>query len=159
MIQLLLVWAIHVSLSYLIFHYKNYWRINRRHSSLIVSSKGMFVNNDSTSRPAIYRLWSWLTTSLAKSKKFFTVNSLVVSGDKIGFRYLANKYVGVFIADKIGLNFGVLLTTVLCTLGLPYKIPGVVPTGQILSNSFSEIFSSFLSTLKRSFSLLSKLTM
>ena len=28
-------------------------------------------------------------------------------------------------------------------LGLPYRIPGVVPTGQILSNSFSEIFSSF----------------
>ena len=52
-----------------------------------------------------------------------------------------------------------LLTTVLCTLGLPYRIPGVVPTGKILSNSFSENFSSFLSTLKRSFSLLSKLTM
>ena len=34
-----------------------------------------------------------------------------------------------------------LLTTVLCTLGLLYKIPGVVPTGQILSNSFSENFS------------------
>ena len=31
--------------------------------------------------------------------------------------------------------------TVLCTLGLPYKIPGVVPAGQILSNSFSEFFS------------------
>ena len=62
-------------------------------------------------------------------------------------------------ADKIGLNFGVLLTAVLCTLGLPYGIPGVVPTGQILSNSFSGIFSSFLSTLKLSFSLLSKLAM
>ena len=31
--------------------------------------------------------------------------------------------------------------TVLCTLGLPYKILGIVPTGQILSNSFSEFFS------------------
>ena len=49
--------------------------------------------------------------------------------------------------------------TVLCTLRLPYKMPGVVPTGLILSNSFSEIFSSFLSTLKRSFSLFSKLIM
>ena len=53
---------------------------------------------------------------------------------------------GVFIADKIGRNLGALLTTVLLTLGLPYKKPGVVPTGLILSNSFSEIFSSFLSS-------------
>ena len=95
----------------------------------------------------------------SKIKEFFTVNSLVVSGDKMGFKYLANKYVGVFIADKIGRNFGVLLTTALCTLGLPYKMLGVVPTGQILSISFFENFSSFLSTLKRSFSLLSKLIM
>ena len=100
-----------------------------------------------------------MTTSSAKSKEFFTVNSLVVSGDKIGFKYLANEYLGVFIADKIGLNFGVLLTTVLCTLGLPYRIPGVVPTEQRISNSFFEILSSFLSTLKRSSGLLSKLTM
>ena len=73
-----------------------------------------------------------MATSSAKSKEFFTVNSLVVSGDKIGFKYLANKYVGVFIADKIGRNFGALLMTVLCTLGLPYKMLGVVPTGLIL---------------------------
>ena len=66
-----------------------------------------------------------------------------MSGDKIGFKYLANKHVGVFIADKIGWNFGVLSTTVLCTWGLSQKIPGVVPTGKILSNSFSENFSSF----------------
>ena len=76
-----------------------------------------------------------------QDKNIVTVNSLVVSGDKIGFKYLANKYVGVFIADKIGRNLGVLLATVLCTLRLPYRIPRVVPTGQILSNSFSEIFS------------------
>ena len=44
--------------------------------------------------------------------------------------------------------------TVLCTLGLPDKMPGVVPTGQTVSNSFSENFSSFLSTLKQFFSLL-----
>ena len=49
-----------------------------------------------------------------------------MSGDKIGFKYLANKYVGVFITAKIGRNFGVLFL-------------GVVPAGQILSNSFSEI--------------------
>ena len=74
-------------------------------------------------------------------------------GDKIGFKYLTNKLVGIFIADKIGQNLGVILMTVLCTLGLPYKMPGVVP------NSFSEIFSSFLSILKQSFSLFFKLIM
>ena len=75
------------------------------------------------------------------------MNSLVVSGDKVGFKYLTNKYVGVYIADKIGRNLGVLLTTCLCTLELPYKMPGVVPTGLILSNSFSEIFSSLMNEL------------
>ena len=80
-----------------------------------------------------------------------------MSGDKISFEHLANKYVGVFIADKIGQNCGVLLTTVLCSLGLPCKIAGVVPNWQILSNYFSKIFSSFLSTLKRLISLLFKL--
>ena len=69
------------------------------------------------------------------------MNSLVVSGEKRRFRYLANKYVGVFIAVKIGQNLGVLLTTVLHTLGLPHKMSGIVPTGQILLNSFSEILS------------------
>ena len=82
-----------------------------------------------------------MTTSSGKLKEFFTVNSVVVIGDKIGFKYLPNKYIGVFIADIISQNFGVLLTTVLCTLGLPYKVPGVVSTGQTLSNSFSEFFS------------------
>ena len=75
-----------------------------------------------------------------KIESIFHSKSLVVSGDEIGFKYLANIYVGVFTADKIDLNFGVLLTTTLCTLGLPYKIPVVVPTGQILSNSFSDFF-------------------
>ena len=57
-----------------------------------------------------------LTIYSAKSKEVFTVNSLVTSRDKIGFRYLASKYVGIFVADKTGWHFGVLLTTVLCTL-------------------------------------------
>ena len=78
-----------------------------------------------------------------KIKKHFTINSFVGSGAKIGFKYLAKKYVGVFIADKVGRNSGVLLTTILCTLGLPYKMPGVVATGIILANSFSEFFLHF----------------
>ena len=58
-----------------------------------------------------------------------------MSDDKIGFKYLASKYLVVFIANKIGRNSGLLLVTVY-TLGLPHKIQGAVPTGQILSNSF-----------------------
>ena len=50
-----------------------------------------------------------MKTSSAKPKEFFAVNLLVVIGDKIGFNYLASKCVGVFIADKISWNFGVLL--------------------------------------------------
>ena len=58
-----------------------------------------------------------------------------MSDDKIGFKYLASKYLVVFIANKIGRNSGLLLVTVY-TFGLPHKIQGAVPTGQILSNSF-----------------------
>ena len=82
-----------------------------------------------------------MATCSTKSKEFFTVNSLVVNGDKIAFKDLANKYVGVFIADKIGLNFGVLLTTILCTLELPYGIPGVAPAGQIKYHSILTFYS------------------
>ena len=41
---------------------------------LMVSSMGMLVNNDSTSRLAIKKLWSKLTTSLAKENKSLTVS-------------------------------------------------------------------------------------
>ena len=49
----------------------------------MVSSMGMFVNNDSASRLAIKILWSKLTTSLAKENESLTVKSLAVSGHKI----------------------------------------------------------------------------
>ena len=71
-----------------------------------------------------------------------TVNSLVVIRDKRGFKYLANEYVGVFIAYKIDLNLGVLLRTILCTLGLLYEILGLNPTRQALSNFFLKFFSN-----------------
>ena len=63
-----------------------------------------------------------MTTSSAKSNNFFTVNSLDVGVGKVGFEYFANNYLGVFIADKIGWNFGVLLAIILCTLELLYKM-------------------------------------
>ena len=70
--------------------------------------------------------------SSPKSKEFFTVCSLVLSGDKIKFACLASKYVGALKADKIGWNLGVLLTAIWCTLKLPYKLLREVTTGQIL---------------------------
>ena len=63
--------------------------------------------------------------------------------EKIKFRYFADKYVGVFIAHKIGRNFRLLLMTVLCTFGFPYEMPAVVPTGQILSKFFQKFFPHF----------------
>ena len=81
-----------------------------------------------------------MTTSSSKSKELFTWYSLEVSGDKIGFRYLSNKYVGIFIADEIGQNLGVFLTNAWRTLRLPYKMTEKVLTGQILFLKFSPHF-------------------
>ena len=50
------------------------------------------------------KVWLQLTTSSAKSILKVKVNSLVASGNKIGFKYFADNYAGVFIADKIGLK-------------------------------------------------------
>ena len=63
-----------------------------------------------------------MTTSSAKSNKLFIVNWLDVGVGKVGFEYFTNNYLGVFIADKIGWNFGVLLAIILCTLELLYKM-------------------------------------
>ena len=87
-------------------------------------------------------------TVLQHNQDNFSVYLLLVLGDKIGFRYLAKEYVGVFITDKILRNFWVLLATVLCTLELPYAILGEVPTGQILLNYFSENLSSFFENIE-----------
>ena len=73
--------------------------------------------------------------SLAKLKESLTVNSLSVKGFKIGIKNFARSYPEVLIAERIGLNLGILSTTGLWTFGLPYRILGLEPTGQILSNS------------------------
>ena len=95
----------------------------------------MLVNNDSTSRLAIKRELSYFVISLAKLKESLTVNSLWVKGSKIGIKNFARLYPGVLIAERIGLNLGILSTTGLWTSGLPYRIPGLEPARQILSNS------------------------
>ena len=114
----------------------------------------MPVNNHLMSRIATWKLWSQLATSSAKSKEFSTGKSLAVIGENRKFEYIINKYVGAFIASKKGRNFEVLFTTALFTSRLLYKMPGEVPTGQILRNCLFKISSSFLNTLKRFFSLL-----
>ena len=73
----------------------------------------MLVNKDSTSRLAIYSELSYVVISLAKLKESFIVNSLLVSGSNTGTKNLSKTklYPGVFIADRIGGNFGKLLPT------------------------------------------------
>ena len=78
---------------------------------MIVSFNGMLLNNDSTSRIAICSNLSYVAISLAKVKESLTVNSLWVRGSSIGIENLAILYSGVFTADKIGRNFGKVLTT------------------------------------------------
>ena len=94
----------------------------------------MLVNSDSASRLAIKRKLSYFVISLAKLKSFLTVNLLWVKGSKIDIRNFARLYPGVLIAERIGLNLGILSTTGLWTYGLLYKIPGLEPTEQILRN-------------------------
>ena len=74
--------------------------------------------------------------------------SLTVKQDKIGTRNFASLYVGVLIADRIGRNLGMLLVTVFCTFGRPYKIPGLDPIGEIFSSSSLEILFYFFKFLK-----------
>ena len=79
----------------------------------------MLVNKDWTSRLAMYNELSYVGISLAKLKESFIVNSLWISGSSIGIKNLAELYPGVFIADRIGWNFGTLLIMGLWILGLP----------------------------------------
>ena len=87
--------------------------------TLIVSSNGMLVKRDSTPRLAMKRSEFWSAISLENSKLFFTVYILVVIDSRRGTRNLASLYVGVLIADVIGLKGGQLSTNCLQTLQRP----------------------------------------
>ena len=93
------------------------------------------LNCDSTCRLAIKRELSYFAISLAKLKESLTVNSLWVKASKVGIKNFARSYPGVLIAERIGLDLGVLSTTGLWNFGLPYRIAGLETTGQILRNS------------------------
>ena len=62
-------------------------------------------------------------------KESLIVHSLVVRGSSIGTKNFASLYVGVPMADKIGLKDGRPSVTILRTLAKPYIIPGLEPEG------------------------------
>ena len=64
----------------------------------------MLVKKDSTSRLAMESPGSWSGISLENSKLFFIVYILPVIGSRRGTRNVASLYVGVLIADIIGLK-------------------------------------------------------
>ena len=69
--------------------------------------------------------------------------SLVVRGSRIGTKNFASLYVGVPMADKIGLKDGRPSLTILWTLAKPYIIPGLEPEG--LKSLYCSMEISFLS--------------
>ena len=79
----------------------------------------MLVKRDSTSRLAMKTLGSWSAISLENLELFFIVYILVVIGSRRGTRNVASLYVGVLIADIIGLKGGQLSTNCLWTLQRP----------------------------------------
>ena len=78
-----------------------------------VSSNGMLVKRDSTSRLAMKSSWVLISNFFSKFKTVFSVYILVVIGPSSGTRNLARLYVGVLIADIIGLKGGQLSTNCL----------------------------------------------
>ena len=100
------------------------WNKFSSHRS-IVSCKGMLVKSDSISNLAIASSKSKLWSSSANVKESLIVYSLVVRGSSIGTKNFASLYVGVLMADKIGLKDGRPSVTLLWSLAKPYIIPGL----------------------------------
>ena len=73
------------------------------------------------------------------------VYSLVVRGSSIGTKNVASLYVGVPMADKIGLKDGRPSVTILWTLAEPYIIPGHKP--ERFKSLCCSMENSFLSLL------------
>ena len=91
----------------------------------LISSNGMLVKRDSTSRLPMKNSQNFSE----KTNRSFKVYSLLVNDFKLGIKNFANLLVRVLTADKIGGNGGQLSTLHLSTLQSPYIIPGLVPTG------------------------------
>ena len=89
----------------------------------------MLVKSDSISKLAITSFKSKLWSFSAKVKESLIVYSLVVRGSTIGTNNLASLYVGVPMADKIGLQDGRPSLTILWTLAKLYIIPSLETEG------------------------------
>ena len=101
-------------------------QISHTHRS-IVSCKGMLVKSDSVSKLSIKGSESKLCCSSANVKESLIVYSLVVRGSNIAIKNFASLFVGVLMADKIGLKDGRPSVIILWTLAKPYIIPGLEP--------------------------------
>ena len=89
----------------------------------IVSSSGILVKRESTSRLPIKNSESCSTISSAKAKESFTIYSLLVKDFKIGTRNFGNFLLRVLIFDKIGQKDRQLSIISSGTLQSPYIIP------------------------------------
>ena len=85
--------------------------------------------SDSISKLAIKSLESKLWSSSGNVKESLIVYPLVLRGSNIGTKSFESLYVGVPIADKIGLKDGRPSVTILWTLAEPYIIPVHEPEG------------------------------
>ena len=75
----------------------------------------MFGNRESTSMLPIKKSGCWSTTSSAKWKESFEVNSLAAKSFKIGSK-ISHKVLGRSFQSKIGQNGGQLSKVPLCNL-------------------------------------------
>ena len=87
----------------------------------------MLGKSYSISKLAITTLEPKLLSSSGNVKQSLMLYSLVVRGSSIGTKNFASLYVGVPIADKIGLKLS--SVTILWTLAEPYIIPGLESEG------------------------------
>ena len=97
---------------------------------LIVSSRGILVNNELTSKLLIARKLSYSTISFAKQKVSLTVNSLDVIEFILGTKNFTILYDSVPVAERMDPKGGH-LSMFLCTLQRPYETPGLEPTALI----------------------------
>ena len=103
----------------------------------------MLVKSDSISKLAITSLESKLWSSSENVKESLIVYSVVVRSSSTGTKNFARLYVGVPMADKIGLKDGSPSVTIWLNLAEQYIIPGLKPEG--LKSLYCSMEISFLS--------------
>ena len=116
----------------------------------MVSSRGMLVKRDSTSKLDMNNPESCSITSLANSKIFLKVNLLVVIGSKIGTKCLAILKDQVLMADKMDQRKEQLSIKLLWILQRPYNMANLEPPGFSFLYSVFEITRESFNSLRRS---------